>query len=130
MMESYSMHSLISFFHLLCLKVPSMLLHVVLDCIIHRRIIHCMYIHNAFISSALVGSVIISLRVKVVGDISSYNDVMSIFTDICSEQISNYRILRLKTLAIFKLPPGNGYTNLHFHQQSTFLSVSSQSCQC
>ena len=90
------MHSLISFFHLLCLKVPSMLLHVVLDCIIHRRIIHCMYIHNAFISSALVGSVIISLRVKVVGDISSYNDVMSIFTDICSEQISNYRILRLK----------------------------------
>lgn len=41
-----------------------------------------MYIHNAFISSALMGSVIISLHVKVVGDISSYNDVMNIFTDI------------------------------------------------
>lgn len=66
-----------------------------------------MYIYNAFLSSALMGSVIISLRVKVVGDISSYNDMMSIFTDICSEQISNYRILRIiKDSAIFKLPPG------------------------
>lgn len=106
MMESYSMYSPISFFHLLCLKVPSMLLHVVLYCTIHRCLIHCMYIHSAFISSAMMGSVIISLLVKVVGDISSYNDVMNIFTDICSGQISNYRILRLNTLAIFKLPPG------------------------
>lgn len=76
------MYSLIFFFHLLCLKVPSMLLHVVLYCVIHRCIIHYMYIHNAFISSALMGSVVISLHVKVVGDISSYNDVMNIFTDI------------------------------------------------
>lgn len=100
------MYSPISFFHLLCLKVPSMLLHVVLYCTIHRCLIHCMYIHSAFMSSALMGSVIISLLVKAVGDISSYNDVMNIFADICSGQISNYRILRLKTLAVFKLPPG------------------------
>lgn len=64
------MHSLISFFHLLCLKVPSMLLHVVLYCIIHRCIIHCMYIHNAFLFCIDGQCHNFFCDVKVVGDIS------------------------------------------------------------
>ena len=83
MMESHSTCSLFSFFHLMFhFKDSSMSFPVVLLCVFSLL---CMHVHNAFI--LLIGSVI-TLHVKFGCDVSYYNDVMNMLSDI------HYNLLR------------------------------------